>query len=985
MKSFLTKTLNKSNDIPFSKILNSFSDVLSNLSLKADKNIDTYGITEISNPQNEPVLRKIAGIKISWLTSQEIENMATVNVKSTKQTGPGSVYDSMMGTISNHEICPICSLTWKDCSGHPGVIKLPFPLPHPMVLSQIADILTCFCEWCHRLVLTVDKMKLFKILRYKNVNRFKAVVDVIKKKVVRCHHCKKPHSKCINIEDKFVREYKKSGKTEKNPFPYESVVKSLVNIRDGDAKLIGLDDPLSHPRNLVLFNLSVAPPCTRPYVESNGNVMHDDLSTKYNEIIKCCNKLEQDNLEKIDKMKIVDSLMFHIRTFMDNSKQQAKDLGGRRSLRAIKQRFGGKGGIVRSNMQGKRNINCIRSVASPNPDLYVGHVGIPRELANKITFPIRVTSHNIKDCSRILEQGEALYIKRGDGTLDVRFALWTPGFKLKYNDIVIRQGKKIIPSSLKKFQLHEGDSVLRNEEHELPDGTFEKKTKLIKNVEGPTPKKFQLQLGDIVERKIKDGDYVIINRQPSLHEPSLKALKVELHDNYTIQTELSTTQSYGLDYDGDEQNVFCGASYASLAEMETLMSTEGQFISAANSVPMSSVKQDNILTGYHLTLGRVPISRALYYNTACILDQLDLPTILSKMDHIRHINKREGLTGTDDQLLYSGHGLFSLLLPRDFHLDFTNNISPDGKQVIIRAGVIIAGTIDKNALHRIIHLLYKDYGPKLGCYFITYWQRFTNYLVCRIGFSVGIADCEPSSTMRELMNKQLINAFKQAEFISRQGLDPEQAESKILNILNCVTNENEKIVRNNIDKTNNMMKMIISGAKGSFHNFVSSAASVGQQNLSGKRPIKDCGGRCLPCFPPEDMLIEEDEVDENSLKQKYVANGFVTSSFYDGLSAPEFFYIATAGREGLIDISIKTGPSGYMSKRLLKLMEDLRISYTGAVCNSRGTVIDFAYGDDNYSSTELIKTEKDGLQVVDLEHIVNTLNYQEELRRNTIK
>lgn len=76
------------------------------------------------------------------------------------------------------------------------------------------------------------------------------------------------------------------------------------------------------------------------------------------------------------------------------------------------------------------------------------------------------------------------------------------------------------------------------------------------------------------------------------------------------------------------------------------------------------------------------------------------------------------------------------------------------------------------------------------------------------------------------------------------------------------------------------------------------------------------------------------------------AKGFVANSFFTGLNAPEFFFHTMGGREGLVDTAVKTAKTGYMSRRLMKTLEDLSAQYDKTVRNSARAVIQFRYGDD---------------------------------------
>jgi DNA-directed RNA polymerase II subunit RPB1 len=328
-----------------------------------------------------------------------------------------------------------------------------------------------------------------------------------------------------------------------------------------------------------------------------------------------------------------------------------------------------------------------------------------------------------------------------------------------------------------------------------------------------------------------------------------------------------------------------------------------------------------------------------------------------------------------DNLLYTGHSLLSMILPNDCEFGFETKLSPDKKPIQVRRGVILSGTFNNEAIQHLMHTLYKDYGPEFGCDFATYWQRFTNLLLLRQGFSVGLGDCTPKDT--ELIDTELEKAFLRARVVEDSALDPVAKELKILSILNQATNIGEQIVRRELDPDNNFMHMIVSGAKGKMFNYVQSVSAVGQQNISGRRVPMDCGGRSLPCYPRAEDVVDEEKCKLSSFERNcrwYQSRGFIASSFYDGLESRELFPLAMGGREGLIDTSVKTGKCGYISKRLVKLMEDAKVSYCKTVTNAKGSVIQFSYGYDNYSATELIRTRNYGLQPVDIEHIVERMN-----------
>ena len=135
--------------------------------------------------------------------------------------------------------------------------------------------------------------------------------------------------------------------------------------------------------------------------------------------------------------------------------------------------------------------------------------------------------------------------------------------------------------------------------------------------------------------------------------------------------------------------------------------------------------------------------------------------------------------------------------------------------------------------------------------------------------------------------------------------------------------------------------MAKSGEKGSAANIAQMTGMVGQQFYRGERirPTLTHGTRTLPHFTEGDLSIE--------------SQGWIRSSFIEGLTPAELFFHQYAGREGLTDTSIKTAEVGYMHNRMVKAMEDFKVEYDGTVRNASGIIYQFQYGDDGFEGSEL--------------------------------
>jgi DNA-directed RNA polymerase subunit A' len=128
-------------------------------------------------------------------------------------------------------------------------------------------------------------------------------------------------------------------------------------------------------------------------------------------------------------------------------------------------------------------------------------------------------------------------------------------------------------------------------------------------------------------------------------------------------------------------------------------------------------------------------------------------------------------------------------------------------------------------------------------------------------------------------------------------------------------------------------------------------AAIGPQAVRGKRLHRGYNNRSLSHFQVDDVGA--------------AARGFVKSSYKEGLAPLEFFFHAMSGREGLVDTAIRTAQSGYMQRRLINALQDLRVDYDSTVRDTRGVIVQFRYGEDGVDPAR-----KKGEIGVDTEEIV---------------
>jgi DNA-directed RNA polymerase beta' subunit len=209
------------------------------------------------------------------------------------------------------------------------------------------------------LLITEDNIKLWKI--GKN-NRF----DNILKKCVKLHFC----THCKSIQPKYTfsstdsvvyAAYTNGGKVEKVPVEVFDIKRIFSNIIDTDIEILGFNTDNSRPIDLILTVLPVIPPRSRPYIVSENIICDDDLTIQLCEIIKINNNLADREISITKRQKLVQNLIFRIKTMMDNSQKKAKHTN-LRPMKGIKERLCGKDGIIRSNLMGKRCNFSARTV-----------------------------------------------------------------------------------------------------------------------------------------------------------------------------------------------------------------------------------------------------------------------------------------------------------------------------------------------------------------------------------------------------------------------------------------------------------------------------------------------------------------------------------------------------------------------------------------------------------------------------------------------
>ena len=948
----------------------------------------------VSNPIQHSA---IDHLQFTFLSAEEIQSWSVLEITSTKLSGNNSVFDLRLGPSSMTEICATCNTKWKECPGHFGHIMLPAKVPHPLRMKCIVEYLSIFCYECYRLVITEHRMMMMNILKKTGDVRFKAILNE-REHISTCPHCEYNLPTFSYTLDTFKFEGK--YKTTKFSVSIEKINEIFENIPPKDIKDLGFDENYVHPSNFIIGALPVIPPCARTSVKGANGTNHDDLTYNYIEIVKTSQKYSEAKNQLL-KAELYDNLCYRVRIMMDNTKnKQANTNANKRGVKCIKKRMTSKTGLIRGHIQGKRVDFCARSVITPEASGWVDELVVPEHFAKILTYTVKVNKLNLVQCQALLEANKVNNIVRNGICFTANKVLWTRGFDLRENDVICRGSKRI--DVWQYMQAHNssvpplllGDNVQRH-------------NKTYTDVAVKQRKPYQLQEGDEIDRQLQNGDWTLFNRQPTLWKGSMRAMKVKIMPGKTFRFNMACTQAYNADHDGDEMNMFLAQSEETRAESQELVSVGKNFTSSQDSKPMLAIKQDAMTGAYKLTYGRVAIRKDQFMD--CFThERYELELYFHKREHVLGVYRSLGyfpahlspeqVAEKEDELIYCGHTLFSFLLPDDFEYYIENGMSPlltsAGKPqpVQIIRGVLISGTLNKTAMGSssasLIHHLWKDYGETKACWFVSMYQICLNFWLSNEGFSIGLEDCIPNN--KDVIESEIQKCFLKAHAIMCTETDPGMKEFGVMTELNKAATVGQRHAVAALKKDNNFVSIIKSGAKGDWLNITQVTGLVGQQFVSAQRIPKSYGNRTLPHYAKQGTLMSDpDEIGENAsiaeITRLFQSRGFVTSSYYTGLNPTEYFFHAAGGREGLIDTGIKTADTGYSQRRLVKMMEDLRVSYTGVITNSVNNVVQFEYGGDNLDAGHLINVAENNVDrqfsFIHAKHLADKLNTQFEVMK----
>lgn len=379
----------------------------------------------------------ISHLEFGLLSPSEMQRLAEFQVTSrelftppTRTPARGGCLDPRLGVCDKVSTCATCKRKLVDCAGHFGYIRLALPVFHIGYLRHTLHLLQCICKTCSRVLLGDAERQLF-LAKMRNPKTdilaknatLKSVIDKCKKSRL-CPHCGGANGTVKKITGaptlKIVHEKFKGRHMEEEVEDLMSSLdlameanKDLANtiagasppvddllptkvlelfkkIPDDDCEIMWLDPLIGRPENLIFQNMLVPPVPIRPSVEMDGGGNVDDLTVKLQEILDVNAALEL-ALTKGPHTKTImeswDYLQMQVAQFINGETPGLQRPIGAKPMRGLCQRLKGKQGRFRGNLSGKRVDFSARTVISPDPNLNVNQVGVPKFVAMTMTYP----------------------------------------------------------------------------------------------------------------------------------------------------------------------------------------------------------------------------------------------------------------------------------------------------------------------------------------------------------------------------------------------------------------------------------------------------------------------------------------------------------------------------------------------------------------------------------------------------------------------
>ncbi|CAB4066759.1 DNA-directed RNA polymerase II subunit RPB1,DNA-directed RNA polymerase I subunit RPA1 [Lepeophtheirus salmonis] len=559
-------------------------------------------------------------------SSEEIRNLSAMeitNPNSFNQLGhpvQGGLYDLRMGPYSDRYMsCSTCLLRFDFCPGHFGHIELPLPVVNPLFYKELLTLIRHSCISCHKLHFSVVKKTLFlvqqklldlglivesqqcshlvptpgtsldeesmsrtgseyndEVIVQKLMDHLQNVLDSNKKPSVthstrnKCGECGGYTKKISLYQSRFIYEGEdedaSKNKTELNP---EELQRHLRETWLKDSNILKFMYPMlkdcsdmEHPTDIFFLNVvAVPPPKSRPCqytgrimtIHPQGASLQILVETK---LKKCCETIRGDTMPmKLNYVwKVLQNCVDHLLDREMNASQKNSSGWG------FKQLIERKTGLFRMHMMGKRVNFAARTVITPDPYINIDEIGLPEVFAKKLSYCVPVTPWNVEELRELVINGPNVH-----------------------------PGALFIETESGQRKMIDGNDPIQREA-------------LAKTLLTPSSDPGEDKM-KFVYRHLINGDRMLLNRQPTLHKPSIMSHRARvLKGEKVMRLHYAVCKSYNADFDGDEMNAHFPQNEVARSEAQNLVGVSEQYLVPKDGTPLQGLIQDHVIAGVKMSI-----------------------------------------------------------------------------------------------------------------------------------------------------------------------------------------------------------------------------------------------------------------------------------------------------------------------------------------------------------------------------------------------
>jgi DNA-directed RNA polymerase subunit beta' len=422
------------------------------------------------------------------------------------------------------------------------------------------------------------------------------------------------------------------------------------------------------------------------------------------------------------------------------------------------------------------------------------------------------------------------------------------------------------------------------------------------------------EVWDVLEEVIHEHP-VLLNRAPTLHRLGIQAFEPVLVEGKAIQVHPLVCHAFNADFDGDQMAVHVPLSAEAQAEARVLMLSSNNILSPAHGSPLATPSQDMVLGIYYLTYAPEDV------------EQIDPSKLKRKPHPFRTAQEAElayerGLVELHDYAEYrrSGHEHFLTTVGRIIFNDSVERAladaledewDPESYQFINRSLV-------KKEINGIVSDLVEAYGAGAIAQALDAFKELGFHYATQAGITISKNNVISPPNKEEILDRYEKEAGEILGQYEDGFITADERKESVTNLWNRATDEVAEAMQANLDELNPIFMMANSGARGSFKQI---------RQLAGMRGL---------------MANPKGEIIERPIK----------ANFMEGLSVLEYFISTHGARKGLADTALRTADSGYLTRRLVDVAQDVIVRADD--CKTKECIELPVLGEDGQPNTNLL-------------------------------